>query len=409
MKAGSTKRVGLFLCGYTLGSSAQVPNSALLLAENGYEVDIFIYQARRKELITFDTEHIRVYDLDEEVHTGTGKLRPRLQMLSQTVRTVISGRKEYTVIPQHAFDRTKAIIASKRYDCFIGIEAQGLIFAGMMGEVFQTPVMYYSLELYLSDHPQFSGSRFQTRKNLERKYHQRSIATIIQDEERAELLCQDNQVVNAETYFVPVSLLGKPVMSKTNWLQDNLGITNDKKVILQFGRIHAHRLSPEVVREAQEFPDDWVAVMHGSASEAEITQLQRYNMKNKVLFSRDLIPINEVTNLVASADIGLVFYLGDHPNTCLTGFSSEKLAYYLKCGLPVITNDFPSFKRIIEKQRCGVCVSGPHELIPAIRTILSSYDSFRENAFRCYEEHYEFSKHFSRVIERIDSLLEANT
>jgi len=379
------------------------------LAEHGYEVDIFIYRARRKELVTFDTERIHVYDLSEDVNAHIGRFRSWLEILTRYVRTVVSGRKEYLVIPRPVVDRVMAVAVSKRYTCLIGIEAEGLIFAGLVGEALKVPVLYYSLELYLSDHPYFSGSTFRIKKNLESKYHKRSIATIIQDEERARLLCQDNQVVNPEVYFVPVSLLGGPVRNKTRWLYDNLGIPTDKKIILQLGRIHAHRLSPEVVQAAQGFPDEWVVVMHGSASEEEIAELQKYNIKNKVVFSRGLIPIHDVPYLVASADIGLVFYLNDHANSYLIGFSSEKLAYYLKCGLPVVTSDFPSLKRVIQKHQCGVCISGPHELVPAIEMILPSYANFRENAFRCYEEHYEFSKHFSKVINRIDSLLKAQS
>ena len=60
MKTTLPKRVGLFLCGYTLGSSAQVPNSALLLAEHGYEVDIFIYQVRRKELVKIPESYLHI-------------------------------------------------------------------------------------------------------------------------------------------------------------------------------------------------------------------------------------------------------------------------------------------------------------------------------------------------------------
>lgn len=397
-------RVGIFLWGYPLGSATQVPNSALLLAEHGYEVDIFTYRAQDEELVTFDTEHIHIYDLGEGINANRSKFLSKLVNLSNILRTAFSGRWEYMVIPGNVIKKARTVVRAKRYTCFIGIQANGLILAGLVGKEFKVPVLYHSLELYLSDHPSFSGTGARILKNLERKYHQSSMATIIQDEERARLLYNDNQVVNQETYYVPVSLLGGPVKSKTNWLHHNLGIPTDKKIILQFGRIHAHRLSPEVVREAQGFPDEWVVVMHGPANEKEIAELQQYNTKRKVIFSTRLMPIDDVPYLVASADIGLVFYLGDHANTYLTGFSSEKLAYYLKCGLPVITNDFPSFKRIIDKQGCGVCISGPHELLPAITTILSSYDSFRENAFRCYEEHYEFSKHFAKVIERIDML-----
>lgn len=404
MKATSPKRVGLFVCGYPLGSATQVPNVALILARHGYEVDILIYRAQDKELITFETDLIHICDLSDGIHNVKGKFLSRLVSITHTLRTVLSGHREYLVIPRYVVQRARKIVSAKRYHCFIGIESHGLILAGLLGRTLKVPFIYYSLELYLSDHPYFSGFGFRTVKKLERKYHHGSVATIIQDKDRAERLYQDNKVVNPETYFVPVSLLGKPVRSKTRWLYDNLGIPNDKKIILQYGRIHAHRLSPEVVQASQNFPDEWAVVMHGPASDEEITDIQQYNTKKKVFFSTYLMPIHDVPQLVASADIGLVLYLNDCANNYLVGSSSEKLAYYLKCGLPVITNDFPSLRHVIQKYQCGVFISSLDELAQAIGTVFASYETFRQNAFRGYEEHYEFSKHFAKVIERIDAL-----
>ena len=404
MKDASPKRVGLFICGYSLGSGAQVPNAALVLESHGYQVDILTYRAQDKELVTFETDLIHIYDLGDSIRNVKNKLLSRLVSLARTLKIVLTGRREYLVIPEHVVQRARKIINTQRYTCFIGIQINGLILAGLLGREFKVPVMYYSLELYLSNHPGFSGILFRNAKNLERKYHKQSIATIIQDEERANLLYRDNRVVNPETYYVPVSLLGEAVKNETHWLYDTLGIPDNKKIILQFGRIHAHRLSPEVVRVAQDFPDEWVVVMHGPVTKNEMAELRQYNVKNRVYFSTDILPIHEVPRIIASADVGLVFYLNDCANNYLVGSSSEKLAYYLKCGLPVITSDFPSLNRIIQKYQCGVCISSPDELVPAIRTILSAYDDFRQNAFRCYADHYEFSKHFTKVLERIDTL-----
>jgi glycosyltransferase involved in cell wall biosynthesis len=119
----------------------------------------------------------------------------------------------------------------------------------------------------------------------------------------------------------------------------------------------------------------------------------------RLAISSDLVELDELTMLAASANIGLVFYIGDTANTYLIGQSSEKMARYLQCGIPVITNDFPSLKRIVESYNCGVCVVDPAGIPAAIAQISEQYARYREAAFRCYNEKYELSRHYQQFIE----------
>jgi len=124
---------------------------------------------------------------------------------------------------------------------------------------------------------------------------------------------------------------------------------------------------------------------------------------DRVHLSLDPVPLQDVPRLVAGCDIGLVFYRADlGPNFTLIAGASGKLAYYLKCGLPVICIDFPGLVRVVDGYQCGICVPAVTGVADAIRTILSDYERYQSNARRCFEEAYEFDRFFAQVLSRVE-------
>jgi hypothetical protein len=64
--------------------------------------------------------------------------------------------------------------------------------------------------------------------------------------------------------------------------------------------------------------------------------------------------------------------------------------------LPVITFDYEGYE-LIEKLGCGVCIASLQDLPQAIKKIMDSYDVYRENAFKAFSQHYDYSKHFKGI------------
>jgi glycosyltransferase involved in cell wall biosynthesis len=308
------------------------------------------------------------------------------------------------LIPENLIQASLDIISNQAYQCFIGIERMGLIWAGKINERLRIPVIYYSLELFTTDSPYFSGARFMLSKELERKYHRLAVATIIQDEERARVLFTDNQIDKTELLLVPVSVLGGPNKISSSYLRDNYSIAHHAKIILVFGEIWDFTICTELVTTVQDFPDDWVLVMHHSGSPQYLKVIENLDLNKRIIPSLQYVPPEQIQNLISSADIGLALYGKKSINEYLTGSASEKLALYLQSGLPVITMDYPSFKNIIERFHCGICISSLQQLKKALETIISSINEYRESAFDCFSEHYEFKKQFLKVIDFIESL-----
>jgi len=163
-------------------------------------------------------------------------------------------------------------------------------------------------------------------------------------------------------------------------------------------------MSREIILAGRSLPEPWVTVLHGPVDQNRHVGLPDSDGSDKVVLSTELVKWDSMGHIVSSSDIGLVLYTDSNLNEYNTGMSSEKMARHMQCGTPVIASDFPSFQRIIDRYGCGLCVSNPTQIRDAVKKIESDYEAFRNNAFRCYEENYEFTRHFNEVINFIEML-----
>jgi hypothetical protein len=89
------------------------------------------------------------------------------------------------------------------------------------------------------------------------------------------------------------------------------------------------------------------------------------------------------------------------------GAASGKLSHYLKCGLPAITSDTPSLRRLVEGSGCGACVGSPDAVAAAAARIFADLPGYRTRALRCYQEKLEFGRFFGNLLQRLEGLRRA--
>ena len=76
----------------------------------------------------------------------------------------------------------------------------------------------------------------------------------------------------------------------------------------------------------------------------------------------------------------------------------------LQHGVPVLVGDFPGLRALVAEYPCGAVAGPVEEIVPAIRKILASYDSFADAAVRAYEQRYDARRHFPALLGAIRDL-----
>lgn len=398
---------------------------AAALARAGYQVDLFLFEAdeRLVENMLDGQAGVTVHrlgalaDYAEKAAAPPARSRPAqlLHDLAFKVRwrlrkvtpKAIKERfwPERTILPRPVLEQTAQLMGRKRYRAFIGVEKGGLVWAHLAAKRSPAPIFYYSLELYTRDSDFCRWSDLNRRLKLaEEKCHRRCFATLIQCERRGKAILSYNGVrPDAKLVYLPVSRLEKEGRVESHYLQERFGLAADTVLVLIFGLISEHRLSPQLARAAQEFPAGWRLVFHGFGAETVIQQIRQIDRSGRVLLSLDQVPQDQLTRVVSSATIGLVLYGAETINDQLVAFSSEKIALSLQCGLPVIAFRYPGFD-FLEAERCGVLISTLDELVAAGRKILESYDEYHRNALASFHSHFSFEQNIQTLLGEMRKL-----
>lgn len=419
----SAKRIAIFQHEWPIQS--QTANCAIVLREAGYEVDLFLY--RNKSYINLSSlqhqHNVNVYyfadqrNLASEATVRDHQVNSikqiaslcRLGSIKQTLYHFyyLQNKSHYNLLRGNLIPKTLQIIRGKKYDFFIGIEKQGLVWAGQIAEKTNTPFLYYSLEIDPLHEPKSSLERklyVRRLRSAERFYHKKAYGTIIQDEKRASALFQLNQISAASRVFhVPVSILDHPVVNNSKFFHKLHNLSPNQKIALYFGLIAKERFALELTKQAQLFPDNWILVMHGEGNESLIRKIKALDKRKKVIISNRLLPSETLPEVISSANVGLAFYQGNNINDRCTIFASEKIASYLCYGLPFIGFNFPEYTKLLKEIKCGVLIKSINELPEAIAYIDSSLPELAAKAKKAFHKYYNYRKNFRKVLQAIEA------
>jgi len=374
------KRIAIFAYFGHIAKSPSTISMIETLAENGFFVDIFTVKYQILPLPIFISPNIAFHFVSSINIIG---LRG-----SKFIRYIYS-----------AFH----IINKRKYHCLIGIDQNGLIVATIIGKLLHIPVIYYSLELfYWKDALSWKSH---LKKRLEILGHRQTIATIIQDTVRGETLVKENRISKAKLIFVPNSFINKSYhRTKSNYLQRRFVIPKDKRIIVMAGGIGDWTMSKKLAQVAYKWPEEWVLIIHGEGKKDYLNELRPLCDGNHVILSDKMVPYTELDELIGSAEIGLALYENWHQGIFEMSKASGKIWQYLRCGLPVVTMNFPSLVHLIEVENCGICVKNEKEVKIAIDKIFLDYNHYSHNAVECYKKHGDFRKGFDGVLKLLKNL-----
>lgn len=284
---------------------------------------------------------------------------------------------------------------SRRHQLYIGIEKKGLIVAGWVSSQLSKPSIYYSLELYIGGHPAEKSFCDLWREEL--YYHRLTAATIIQDRMRAAALLVANGLpTTARCLLLPVGVRRARFSQKRDWLRARFSIPAGVFIILYLGVIAETRHCQYVADMAAHLGDDYAMVFHGPL-EGDPPKLRTRN----VFLSTELVKADELEAVVASADIGIALYDNKILNDRLTAFSSQKVAMYLRAGLPFVARRNESYAALAQEYACCELIEEFSELPEAIRRIRVCYDDYATNAREAFERYYCLDKTLPPVVESL--------
>jgi glycosyltransferase involved in cell wall biosynthesis len=382
-KEKSLKQIAIFNYSSNIGKAPSAISMVKILLENHYNIDFFTDSYQVLPLPDFHSQNI-------VFHANYKKNRFKI---------LGSWGSRFIQYLHTAFIITKKI----RYNCFIGVDQNGLIIASILGLILRVQVIYFSFEIYFLKEAANWKSRL--KKRFEILFQKKVIATVIQDKIRGELLKNENRVFNKEMIFVPNSFITDSLEEiDSKYLQKKFGIDNDKLIILFAGGIGEWTMSEELVRVSYEWPDNWILIIHGEGQQAEVDKLRQLCDGSKVILSDKMVPYSELDSMVKSAKIGLALYKNSGQGIFEMGKASGKIWQYLRCGLPVITMDFPSLVDLIEVEDCGICVNNEKEVKTAIEKIFADYEHYSNNAVKCYLNHGDFRKGFDGVLKLLKDI-----
>jgi len=329
--------------------------------------------------------------------------RRRVERLSEYALLLAGSTRD--IIPHEVLRDSSSLAAQFPALVVIGVEKGGLVWAAEIAKKCRAPLVYYSLELYTRDHPFFAwGPREKRLKLGEERSHRLADATIIQDRARARVLLADNRADCLDIAFLPVSVPGPPTACDRGFLHARLKLPDESLIALQLGLISKHRMNSAIAKAAQAFGSSWVLVTHGAGDPEEVEAIRRVDSGGRVALSLEPVDAMALPLVVASATAGLVLYSSSLMNDLLTAHSSEKLALFLRAGVPVVAFDYPGYD-IIEAYDCGVLIRDLAQLPAALEAILLRHDEMSANAVRCFQDHYDFNDQVIPTLHLVQKLM----
>jgi glycosyltransferase involved in cell wall biosynthesis len=374
-------KLALFWASGHIESSTGTYNLAVALARAGCDVDVYTARNRTSLDPQFGEPRIRTFFLPG--------IEPDLKepVMRLTTRFTLWVLKS---------------IRRGDYDGVIGAGIRGMVAAAVVRKRQEVPAAQLSLELYPSW--QRPGLRARVLKMVERWANRQMRINIVQDSQRADLLLRDNHISPASVVLMPVAPLGPARIENSRLLAERFHLEG-KRILLYAGALFApFTVTEELVRAAQDWPDDLVLVVHASQVNPpeKFTALEALDPRRRVVLSREPLPYAQIREVMGSAAIGLVLYKPTDDSFYYTGMSSGKLAEFLRCGVPCIVSDLPGPRDLAANDGIGEVVKSFDEIPAAARRILADYPGFRERAIRCFDARLAAERFVPDVIEAFE-------
>jgi glycosyltransferase involved in cell wall biosynthesis len=389
-----------FYEGY-VGVSPTVANTTKILAQNGYLVNI--YGTKNKYPAPGDLgDEVKIFYFKKGANKlqflkkiGLKKWIPAFQGIIYILTCLIQ-----------IFRTERAEVRENHIN--IGVDVYGSIAALLSFYLFKQKFLFLSLEF----RDEFTNPEGLNKiiYSLAKLACRKSEGVMIQDEDRFEILCNNYEYRHPQVFYLPNSPVGakddSSEVSTGNYFREKFNLNPEQfpYIIVQAGMIDDTVLAKPLAQAFASIDNGCALIFHDRfpkpPEDPYINSLKKMNSKN-LFISTDPVPYDQVDKIFSSSTIGLAFYSGYNEDFSQIAMASGKLAHSFKLGRPVLVNDLPSLRRLIEKYRCGVVIKNPSdskEIELGIDQILGDYETYCQNAKLCFEGEFDFAKKVKPIL-----------
>lgn len=191
------------------------------------------------------------------------------------------------------------------------------------------------------------------------------------------------------------------------------GFSEGTKVILYQGAVaKAHALT-EIIKSMVYWPENTILVIIGiiyGEFDKEINALAKaFNVSSRVIIL-PFVPFSQLFSYTVGAYIGLALFKSEHINLIFIAGASNKIFEYLAMGIPVITNDSPYFREVLDSS--FVYFAKPDSVEDIGKVINSVFLNEEEYCHKCqaarnaHLSKLNYEEQFSPLIEYIRKVTE---
>lgn len=214
------------------------------------------------------------------------------------------------------------------------------------------------------------------------------------------VVCEYNRAFITQAWFklntLPIVLQNKPYNLKQVVPKSLEGITNvdivekiskikNKKIILYQGIIDEERPLDNFIFAVAKMGKEYEMVIMGDGSDV----YEKINVDNLTCLPFIKPPFH--LQITSYAHIGILSYIPSY-NSCMSELNAlycapNKIFEYSQFGIPMLGNNIPGLKYVLEHEQIGVCSDSflEKDIIGAIKNIEKDYDKYRQNAYKYYE------------------------
>ena len=294
------------------------------------------------------------------------------------------------------------IIKSEKPDIFYGHDYySSLIIWYLLKGNFCKKIVYDAHELYIPEH----GKKFSLRSRFFYFFEKRIIRKVdlivCASDERAQLMVDHYNLKNTPTVIRNISQLNVNIeensqnsICKLDDFFSKSGIT-----VVYAGVVTKSRKIDELVRAVSKLSSTCKLLIIGKGDFLDELKVLASKNNNLVTAFTGAIPYNELGYLLSKCDIGFVYYPSNTLNNIYC--ASNKVYEYASVGLPMISNENPTIKKILDIEKIGI---SSNDLVSGIKKITENISVYRKNC-EVFTNKNPWKNEGEKLLSSINSLL----